>query len=158
MCQSQARFAGAENTVTTVIALCGISKLMFFRLCTRAPATTIASAIGVAPAVAAGKAVVAPAGIGFQCSPAKAGPLSTRYAAILKPRSIRRAQSAVNHRQRGTVLVNDWEERLPVAKRPGVQRCMSEGFETCLLPNCPGSRLAQRTFRNPTLNRLCNTT
>jgi hypothetical protein len=100
----------------------------------------------VGTAVAAGKAVVAPAGIGSNVDPAKAGPLSTRYAAILKPRSIRRAQSAVNHRQRGTVLVNDWEERLPVANALASSAVCRRDSKTCLLPNCPGSRLAQRTF------------
>ena len=34
-------FPDPETPVTTVMALWGISKLMFFRLCTRAPETTM---------------------------------------------------------------------------------------------------------------------
>src|ERR1700683_4706263 len=87
-----------ETPVTTVIALCGIWKLTFFRLCTRAPRTTIASCDSGCTIAVTG--VPCPAvGMLSMVGAANAGPPSARKMSLSKPVSIRREEPAVN---RGT--------------------------------------------------------
>src|SRR5215472_12004719 len=81
--------------VTTVMALCGISRVMFFRLWTRAPRTRKVSCSGVewSPAVVI-------------CFVAKAKPRQQVSDALPKPQIIRRGCGASKHRVCDAIFVS----------------------------------------------------